>query len=71
MYDLSKGGESIRLTHVSRSGCLINMIPAGRLLLMPEASSGCSCAFPVQTSMAFVPQDAVETGAKLKEHNQD
>jgi hypothetical protein len=32
------------------------MIPAGGLLLIPEASSGCSCKhFPVQTSLGFVP----------------
>lgn len=54
MYDLSLGGKSIPLTNVSRPGCWINIIPAGGLVLVPEASSGCSCEFSVQTSMAFV-----------------
>ncbi|MBN2416864.1 PQQ-binding-like beta-propeller repeat protein [bacterium] len=40
---------------VNRPGCWINMIPAGGLLLMPEASSGCTCDFPMQTSMAYLP----------------
>ncbi len=44
-----------KVTEVSRPGCWINIIPAGGLLLVPEASSGCTCDFPVQASMAFRP----------------
>lgn len=44
-----------KITTVTRSGCWINMIPAGGLLLVPEASSGCTCNFAVQTSLAFLP----------------
>jgi len=40
---------------VNRPGCWINMIPAGGLLIMPEASSGCTCDFPLQTSLAYLP----------------
>lgn len=57
LYDLSRGGETTRLTHISRVGCWINIIPAGGLVLIPEASSGCTCEFPVQTSMAFVSKE--------------
>ena len=32
-----------------------NIIPAGGLVLIPEFSSGCSCAYPIQTSVAFRP----------------
>lgn len=39
----------------SRTGCWINMIPAGGLLLIPEASAGCVCQYSLQTSMAFLP----------------
>lgn len=49
------GKESRKINHVSRPGCWINIIPAGGLLLIPEASSGCTCAFPLQTSMAYRP----------------
>jgi len=48
-------GQKTKITTVSRPGCWINMIPAGGLLLIPEASSGCTCPYPVQSSMAFVP----------------
>ena len=42
-----------RVTAVTRPGCWINMIPASGLLLIPEGSSGCTCDFAVQTSMAL------------------
>ena len=38
-----------------RPGCWINMIPAGGILLVPEGSSGCTCPFPIQTSVAYYP----------------
>ena len=43
------------VTTATRPGCLINIIPAGGLLLIPEASSGCTCDYGVQTSLAFLP----------------
>jgi outer membrane protein assembly factor BamB len=54
MCDLVSG-EKTRLTHVTRPGCWINIIPAGGLILIPEASSGCTCNFGVQTSLALIP----------------
>lgn len=45
--------EGIPLTEVTRPGCWINIIPAGGLVLIPESSSGCTCDYPVQTSLAF------------------
>ena len=57
MCDLTTGKIS-KVTQVSRPGCWINIIPAGGLLLIPEASSGCTCNFPVQASMAFGPEEA-------------
>ena len=56
MYDLGPNGGPQRLTAVTRPGCWINMIPAGGLVLVPESSSGCTCGFALQTSLAFVPQ---------------
>jgi outer membrane protein assembly factor BamB len=56
MYDLGPDGGPQRLTTVTRPGCWINMIPAGGLVLIPESSSGCTCGFALQTSLAFVPQ---------------
>lgn len=55
MCDLATGKNS-KVTQVSRPGCWINMIPAGGLLMIPEASSGCSCNFPIQASMVFAPK---------------
>jgi len=38
-----------------RPGCWVNAIPAGGLLLMPEASAGCMCPFPNMCSIVFQP----------------
>jgi len=59
MYDLGPKGGPSRLNSVTRPGCWINIIPAGGLVLIPEASSGCTCGFPLQTSMAFVPDEGL------------
>ncbi len=40
----------------TRPGCWINIIPAGGMVLIPEASAGCVCDFSLQTSMAFRPR---------------
>jgi len=53
--DLNGPGGSFTYPIV-RSSCWINMIPAGGLLLIPEASSGCTCAYPLQTSFAYRPR---------------
>ncbi|HUT24550.1 MAG TPA: PQQ-binding-like beta-propeller repeat protein, partial [Sumerlaeia bacterium] len=56
MVEIAAGGGSpMPLTRVTRPGCYLNMIAAGGLLLAPESSSGCTCDYAVQTSMAFAP----------------
>ncbi len=52
MTDLATG-KAQRITIASRPGCWINIIPAGGLVLAPEASSGCTCGYPIQTSFAM------------------
>ncbi len=53
MLDLASGQRTEMLG--VRSGCWLNLIPAGGLLLAPESSAGCSCSHAVQTSVAYVP----------------
>ena len=61
MYPIDvKSTDGIRLTSVTRPGCWLNTIAAGGLILIPESSSGCTCAYPLQTSIAFVPQAVLE-----------
>jgi len=60
MYDFGPQGGPTRLNTVSRPGCWINMIPAGGLLLIPEASSGCTCGFSLQTSLAYIPETSLK-----------
>ncbi len=52
MFDLETGTREA-LTTVSRPGCWINMLPVGGLVIIPEASSGCTCGYSLQTSMAI------------------
>ena len=54
MRDIRSGGV-VRINRVIRPGCWINIIPAGGMVLMPEASSGCTCAYPMQTSIGYTP----------------
>ena len=56
MCDLTTG-QRTKVNTVSRPGCWINIIPAGGMLLIPEASSGCTCNFAIQSSMAFSPRE--------------
>jgi outer membrane protein assembly factor BamB len=39
----------------ARPGCWINCIPANGVVMMPEAASGCVCAYPVQCTVVFQP----------------
>ncbi len=64
-FDLDKRKQK-KIATVSRPGCWINMIPASGLLLIPEASSGCICSYPIQASMAFRPTGALVTPELLK-----
>ncbi len=47
--------QPIKITSTTRPGCWINILPAGGMVLIPEGSSGCTCAYPIQTSMGFIP----------------
>jgi hypothetical protein len=58
-FDL-QAGQSRPLTAETRPGCWINLLPVGGLVLAPEASSGCSCNFAVQTSLALIPIRAAQ-----------
>ncbi len=53
--DLADGNAVKRVNSVTRAGCWINIIPAGGLLMIPETSSGCTCGYPLQTSLVYVP----------------
>jgi len=55
IYDLRPGKGAVRLTEVTRPGCWINIVPAGGLVLIPEASAGCTCGYSIQASLAFAP----------------
>jgi outer membrane protein assembly factor BamB len=56
IFDLASGKKE-PLTLVSRPGCWINILPVGGMLVIPEASSGCTCGYSIQTSLALTPAE--------------
>jgi outer membrane protein assembly factor BamB len=53
--DVAGGGSAAFVG--SRPGCLINIIPAGGVVVQAETSSGCSCYQAVQCTVVFRPRD--------------
>lgn len=51
-YDLLSDFGSTHFSGI-RPGCWINFIPANGVLLVPEASSGCVCPYPIHCTVAF------------------
>lgn len=54
MFDLQTGQYTV-LSQATRSGCWVNILPAGGLILIPESTAGCICGYPLQTSLALSP----------------
>jgi outer membrane protein assembly factor BamB len=54
-YDLHED-SGIRHFAGHRAGCWINMIAADGLALVPEASAGCICLYPIMCSVALEPR---------------
>ncbi|MEE3369314.1 MAG: PQQ-binding-like beta-propeller repeat protein [Planctomycetota bacterium] len=48
-----------------RSGCRNSLIPAGGVIASPKFANGCSCSYPVLTSMALVPTNRSEVWSIL------
>jgi outer membrane protein assembly factor BamB len=61
IYGLTKD-RGVSLFGGIRPGCWLNMISANGLMLMPEASSGCTCSFPLRSSFALVNKPRKVTG---------
>ena len=57
-YD-SVSGQTFWTSSISRPSCWLNDIPAGGLVLMPEATTGCDCAFAMQVSIVLAPKTPV------------
>jgi outer membrane protein assembly factor BamB len=60
IYDITDD-RGLSLFGAIRPGCWLNMISANGLMLMPEASAGCTCSFPLRCSLALVPRPRKKT----------
>ncbi len=54
--DLRKGSQVANYGGI-RPGCWINAVPAGGLVLMPDATDRCSCSYLIKASIALQPMD--------------
>src|SRR5262249_53893696 len=53
-YDLARQGGTGNFGGF-RSGCTNNLIVAGGVLVAPDYTRTCTCAYPLQTSLALIP----------------
>lgn len=54
--NINGSGLPVPLSTQMRPGCYISIIPAGGIIMLPESSAGCTCAYAIQTSIAWIPQ---------------
>ncbi|MFP4056761.1 MAG: PQQ-binding-like beta-propeller repeat protein [Candidatus Brocadiia bacterium] len=54
-YDLLRDSGTVHFG-AQRPGCCVNVIPANGLVVAPEASAGCMCAFPLMTTVVLQPR---------------
>ena len=59
-YDLA-GDSGLHTLGQVRTGCWLNAIMAGGMVLIPEGTSSCTCPYSYQTSLALVPDDRHES----------
>jgi outer membrane protein assembly factor BamB len=52
----SSASSGTPLSNEIRPGCYISIIPAGGLILLPAYSSGCTCHYAIETSIAWQPE---------------
>ncbi|MCX5758372.1 MAG: PQQ-binding-like beta-propeller repeat protein, partial [Candidatus Hydrogenedentes bacterium] len=61
-YDLVKDQGMLPFGGI-RPGCWINVIPANGLVLFPEASAGCTCSYPIRSTVVLQPKSEQRTWA--------
>lgn len=54
--DLDNPGRQTESYGGIRPGCWINAIPAGGLVLMPDATEGCNCSYLMRATVALKPR---------------
>jgi hypothetical protein len=52
-WDLATSQSQNRQVLGMRASCWLSLISGGGMVMMPAASAGCTCGFPLQSSIAF------------------
>ncbi len=55
-FDLSAPDRGVQNYGGIRSGCFVNLIPAGGLVLAPDSTEQCSCSYLNKTWFALQPK---------------
>jgi hypothetical protein len=66
-YDMAKD-QGMQPFGGIRPGCWINVIPANGLVLFPEASAGCTCSYPIRSTVVLQPKKEQRTWATCVQH---
>ncbi|HNR30782.1 MAG TPA: PQQ-binding-like beta-propeller repeat protein [Candidatus Hydrogenedentes bacterium] len=66
-YDLEQDLGMLPFAGI-RPGCWINTIPANGVVLFPEASAGCTCSYPVRSTVVLVPKTREHAWALFVQH---
>jgi len=66
-YDMEKD-EGMEPFGGIRPGCWINTVPANGLVLFPEASSGCTCSYPIRSTVVMQPKSEDKAWATCIQH---
>ncbi|MBP8131064.1 MAG: PQQ-binding-like beta-propeller repeat protein [Candidatus Hydrogenedentes bacterium] len=66
-YDLERDLGMLPFAGI-RPGCWINTIPANGVVLFPEASAGCTCSYPVRSTVVLAPRARDRAWALFVQH---
>jgi outer membrane protein assembly factor BamB len=66
-YDLANDFGMIPFGAV-RPGCWINVVPANGVVLFPEASAGCTCSYPIRSTVVLKPIEEKKKWATFVQH---
>jgi hypothetical protein len=68
-YDMNKDQGMLPFGAI-RPGCWINTIPANGVVLFPEASSGCTCSYPIRSTVVLQPKKEQRTWSFAVQHGE-
>ena len=60
-FDLNEPAKGTQDFGGIRPGCWINAIPAGGIVMMPDATARCTCSYLIKATIALISQGKTST----------